>query len=321
MHIVVTPDAAYVPHCAAMLHSLFEQHSREAIDVHLLRDEQMDLSVLQSFRAFIERQGAVFNDHVLDSARIARLPHREAYPRNAWYKILAADYVQADRALYMDCDLIVRASLNDLWNQNLQGHLLAAVQDVIRPGGLQSGHRHVAELGFDDLRGYFNSGIMLMNLALMRAEGSARQLEQYALNPVSIKRLADQDGFNVVCKGRWRPLPLHFNVMYQLLKYDRFDSPVNRADLEAARRNPAVLHFCGRDKPWKADCRHPYRAEYLRHRAATPWSQGEYRQMDRLGFLVAALPLALRLRLYRLWPILEKLKTSPSLGAVFAKRG
>lgn len=320
MHIVVTPDTSYVPHCAAMLHSLFEHHPRDAVEVHLLRDEQMDVSVLQSFRSNVEHQGAVFNDHVLDEARIARFPHRDAYPRNAWYKILAPDYVKADRALYMDCDLIVRASLKDLWNRDLQDHWLAAVQDVIRPGGLQSGHRHVPELGFDDLSGYFNSGIMLMNLAAMRAEGSARQLEQYALNPASIKRLADQDGFNVVCEGRWRPLPLRYNVMYQLLKYDRFDSPVNRTALEAARQNPAVLHFCGRDKPWKADCRHPYRADYLRHRAATPWSQGEYRQADRIGSLLATLPLALRLRLYRLWPMLEKLKAGSSLGAVLAKR-
>nr|MCX3330632.1 glycosyltransferase family 8 protein [Bacillus pacificus] len=38
------------------------------------------------------------------------------------------------------------------------------------------------------------------------------------------------------------------------------------------RANPAIVHFCGGNKPWNSNTTHPYRDLYFHYMSYTKWS-------------------------------------------------
>lgn len=157
-----------------------------------------------------------------------------------------------DKVLYLDGDILVRGDLSALFDIDLGDRLLAAAPDT----GVLSFHRPVHE----EVATYFNSGVMLMNLARMREEGCRSKL-------VSAKRsdgeraLMDQDVFNRVCDGRVALLPVRWNCLivnlvrafghglFSMQDFNRaFDA--GYTDLQEFGRDAAIIHFSSKDKPW-----------------------------------------------------------------------
>ena len=81
------------------------------------------------------------------------------YPSAHFYKLAVAEQVEAERVLYLDSDVVVSASLEDLWMCDLEECALAAVDDIgpIDPPMMSPG------------AAYFNSGVMLVDLKLWNA--------------------------------------------------------------------------------------------------------------------------------------------------------
>ena len=51
-----------------------------------------------------------------------------------------------------------------------------------------------------------------------------------------------------------------------------------KADYERAAFPPAVVHFLGEERPWRAGNRHPYRKNYEEALAKTPWKDAPQEQ-------------------------------------------
>ena len=159
------------------------------------------------------------------------------------------------RVLYLDADILVRGDVGPLWAQGLDGHIVGAVQDSYiqcRPDAAPfpaGGDR--AE------RPYFNSGVMLVDLAAWRGAQVEQQcLEALAKFPAGTKWL-DQQVLNLCLAGRWKALPPIWNRQFSLdLFPDWRCSPYSAAEFEQARRAPVVLHFCSSTKPWAPWCDH-----------------------------------------------------------------
>jgi lipopolysaccharide biosynthesis glycosyltransferase len=110
-----------------------------------------------------------------------------------------------------------------------------------------------------------------MNLAKMRAERTSRTLIDYARAHPQLLWYADQDAFNVACRGRWLHLHPRWNVQTTMLVLPVETLPLPREQVLAARAQPAVIHYIGPWKPWTYMCRHPLQHLYFEHARATPW--------------------------------------------------
>jgi lipopolysaccharide biosynthesis glycosyltransferase len=168
--------------------------------------------------------------------------------------------------LYLDCDLIVRGSLQPLRQLDLTDSVLAAVEDS------ESAHpSRDGRFSFASELPYFNSGVLLINLARWQTEDiSGLALEFLSRHPVGLK-YPDQDALNAVLAGRWLKLDSRWNVTSR------------QADASSALSSAAILHFTG-VKPWSARCQHPGRNLFLYYRAQTPWRSArlESRFEDRM---------------------------------------
>jgi lipopolysaccharide biosynthesis glycosyltransferase len=177
-----------------------------------------------------------------------------------------------DKVLYLDTDTIVRDSLVPLWETSLDSQFVGAVRDSWLWWSAQG--LPWRELELSPRVPYFNAGVLLMSLDAWRAAGVSTR----ALDLVTRHRFqdAEQGALNAIVEGHWLPLDPRWNLQSTHLTGDRAGiRALEPPDaLDAAIRDPAIVHFCKSlwTRPWEAESRHPYRAEWFELLDATAWS-------------------------------------------------
>ena len=268
MHVACAADANYAPHCAAMLVSLLARHAGASICVHYLHPADLAAPVRAGIERVVTERGARIRCHAFGDAEVAGLPSWPGLRPVMWYRVLLAERLpELDRVLYIDADAIVLDDLRPLWDVALGGAWLAAVTNVT-PKAFAG---HARALGLPDDDAYFNSGVMLLNLARMRAEAAARRLVE--LGRAQALRFWDQDALNMLFHDGRIALDPRWNCTNGVFLVPEARARFGAAAVEAAHRRPAIVHFegPGPGKPWHYLSKHPYQAHYLRCRQQTPW--------------------------------------------------
>lgn len=168
------------------------------------------------------------------------------YSEAASYRLLLPEILKdEDQVIYIDCDVIVRNDLSELYRGiHLDRFLLAAVFEAPIEG---QSERWTA-LGCDP-KGYFNSGFLVMNLKQMREEGTSYKMME-ALHADYLE-FPDQDVLNMVCKGRVFPLPPIYNSIrtFFLPQYKKDFLAVYPEEDWDEVHNHGAIHYTG-GKPW-----------------------------------------------------------------------
>lgn len=152
-----------------------------------------------------------------------------------------------ERALYLDCDVLVRGDLDELWRTDLGGKVVGAALEQTAPTlGSNGVSESVEALELNAEYPYFNAGVLLIDLKAWREANVGVRASRYLrrLQP----RLMDQDSLNAVLAGSWKEL----NPVWNLTSYwfrTRYRQRKNRALLACAR----VVHYVGHRKPWTRD--------------------------------------------------------------------
>jgi lipopolysaccharide biosynthesis glycosyltransferase len=298
LHVACAADERYAPHCAAMLHSLLERHRPQDVTVHFLARPGFDAGMRDSLRAMVERAGSSFAVLTIEDAAVAGLMQQPSSLPEMWHRIfLPARLPQLERILYLDADVLVVDSLWPLWQTSLDGHCVAAVSNVLEPEVRDRPRR----LGLDSEFDYFNSGVLLMNLAELRRTGVMDRVLQLARSRGREFIWPDQDPLNIElarCRLKLHP---RWNCMNSVFHFPHARAVFGEATVAEAVANPAIVHFEGGElsKPWHYLCKHPWRAQYLRHRRQTPWPAVMVEGRSAGAFFLKPLPISLTIRLIK----------------------
>jgi lipopolysaccharide biosynthesis glycosyltransferase len=270
IHVACAADETYAPHCAAMLHSLISHQRASDVHVHFLHQPTMAASVLERLRSMVTALGVVIRFHPIADQAVEGLPEMGRISRVMWYRVFLPELLpELDRILYLDCDTIVMDDLRPLWETDLDGCLLGAVRNVFERGAAG----RAGSLGLAGPEQYFNSGVLLLNLDAWRKEDCSRRLLDYARTNARSLVWPDQDALNVMMERRWYSLHPRWNSQNSLFYFAHAREVFGDQPVREATRQPGILHFEGGElaKPWHYLCKHPFRQEYYRHLAATPW--------------------------------------------------
>ena len=265
LHVACAADDAYAVHVGAMLHSVCTHSGGRGVHVHLLADERLGRERREQLEATVASLGARI-DVLGVPPEVASLPSDERFTPAIWSRIFLPDLLPSlDRILYLDADVIACRNLGPLWETDLDGYWLAAVTNVFQPNH----RRRPGNLGLESRRDYFNSGVLLMNLAEMRRDGKTAELLELVAARGAEFEWPDQDALNVGLGARRLPLHPRWNAMnslWQRWSYGQL-SPIAQW---RAKRKPGIRHFegPGANKPWDPDCREPLREVYWQHRDA-----------------------------------------------------
>ncbi len=199
------------------------------------------------------------------------LPLWGRMPVTTYDKLMVAEFLPAEvnRAIWLDCDMLVLADLAALWDRPFSGATTMAVQDSLVP--FVSSRFGVG--GYDELRmkpgtPYFNAGMMVIDINAWRTDGISRLALEYLKKYHRRVCFWDQEALNAVLAGKWNPLEPSWNWSANL---DRL------AGSSAKHPNPIsaqarLVHFSGSIKPWLINDGGSLDAAYFEMLDETAWA-------------------------------------------------
>lgn len=259
LEIVVTCDEGYLGPLRIMLLSLRANNRAENIRVWILHRgiPQVALESLAVFCGHIEIELA---PRMVDQALFAHARSSERYPQEMYYRMLAPHVIDADidRALYLDPDILIINPLTPLFDIVLGDCVFAAAShtDAVHPAAALNNVR----LNTNEV--YFNTGVILMDMRRAKALIDPDEIFAFAREHERKLLFPDQDIFNALYGERTLPVPDQV-WNYDARKYlDNIIRTGGEATLDWVMNNTAILHFCGRDKPWAPKYRDQFAALY-----------------------------------------------------------
>lgn len=273
MDIVCCLDNNYVMPCGVLLCSICENNKDELICFHLIINGVLKEERKHSLWEIVARynQQVVFytiNDKLLSICPIGKKGQPIHITLAAYTRLFVTEVLPThlNKVLYLDCDIIVRNSLKALWNTNLEGYAVGAVPDL----GTDLPY-HYNRLKYPFSFGYFNSGVLLINLSYWRNSNLVGEYVKYVKEHSNQLKYHDQDILNAVLYNKKKELPYKYNVLTGFLYRELPNLSWEKwEDIHNAARNACILHFAGM-QPWYKECDNPYKEEFIKYWKLTKW--------------------------------------------------
>lgn len=200
-------------------------------------------------------------------------PDSSHIPKQTYYRYLIPLLKpNLEKCLYLDSDIVVEDSLKELWNTNIEGNYIAAVEE------LYSGAPDDAKrLKTDTI---FNAGMMLINIRKWVEDDISDLLFQNTqkLQKLGILKWLDQDVMNYTFKDKIKFVSPRFNLQWNIAiaeDYTQYD----QKDIDYALQHPVVIHFNSCLKPWQKNCEHPNKKRYYYYLKFSPFKNNYSKYM------------------------------------------
>jgi lipopolysaccharide biosynthesis glycosyltransferase len=243
VHIAISFDQGYVTFVYVLLTSVFLNNSGNTMVVHALAPDVLK-SEYQGLIDFAARHNSrlIFYQLSPEATNNFALPNHEgAYLSLAsYYRLFFAQLVPHDleKLLYIDVDTLVIGNLREIYQSDLQGHVIGAVKEGEMPPR--------PELGITNMDDYFNAGVLLIDLPKWREQEITKKASYLAVHyPEKVREYADQDALNMVFCGEWQRLSPRFNLMKAYIPHD-----LPKQEFARFLADKVLIHYNGPLKPW-----------------------------------------------------------------------
>lgn len=254
MNICFACDNNYVEQLATLMMSIFVNSSYKSyfnffiLDGGISKKNKKKIEKFKKFNCYIEFIP-------IDFDYINLLPNNLDYISSATYfrYFISELKPDLDRILYLDCDMIVRMPLQDLYNIDFDDNYVIAVKDGWYKHPFADKHK---------IKNYFNAGMLLINNKKWKEDNIAAKLVKNTILLKDEIPYGDQDVLNYTFNKKIKLASIRYNTQsFSFL----FEDTKNLSDEEIEDLlSPVIVHYTNREKPWNSDkCIHPYSLEYF----------------------------------------------------------
>lgn len=278
-------DAGYIEFVPAAIESIIRCGVTNAdwANFHVLTDREPGRK-LRDLLAQVS--GGRFEIHLIDASRFSSFKEVTHISRGMYYRLLLPDVLEEDLILYLDCDILARHDLTEIFATDLQDKIAAA---VVNP------FYDAASAGLGDCQLYFNSGVMLIDRRKWVAADVTAITMSYLANNMKSVRMPDQDALNHSLRDRWIELDPTYNCQTSML------ARCEELGLEIGSRwsteflgDPVLVHFSSSHKQWHRTSRIKFEADY--NRLTT------HRKVKRRGYFLDIVTAVVRRFIFRANP-------------------
>ena len=270
--IVCAADNQFADALTVMIYSVLKTSSSKNIKLYVL-DGGISLLAKNRISTLVNKRGNRIKFLKMDENMFKGYLVSERLTQAIYYRLLIPDLLLGEnvqKAIYLDCDLMLNADISELWNVELGRNVLAAVAETNEGCRYVSSPRALRlykELGIPEKNKYFNSGVLVMNLEEWRKRNITAKVCNYLTENREQVIYHDQDGLNAILWDSWLELPTDWNVMSYLFITEHKHQVINmeKETVEQLRRNPKIVHFTGWKKPWIEECVPPYASIYRKY--------------------------------------------------------
>ena len=231
--IVLAANYAYVEQVMTTIKSIC-YHNR-SIRFYLINSDFPNEWLKQLNKRLEKFDSEIINCRVT-SEQISRYKTDISY--TVFLRYFVADFVKEDKALYLDCDLVVTKNLDDLFATDLQDYPLAAIRDF---GGRAYFGREI-----------FNAGVLLINNALWKQDNITQKLIDLTNEWHDKVDQADQSILNMLFENKWLELDFDNNHIVIHERFANYSFP-------DGQEYPGIIHYLSERKPWQVHAGQTYR--------------------------------------------------------------
>ena len=272
MNIVLATDDRYIQHCAVTMTSIVSHN--KSVNFFVVT-EGLTYENKQILYDIIEKAECRLDFCYVDSNIISQLP-MPTDPTLAhisvatYYRLFLAELLPADihKVLYLDCDMIIKGSLEPLWEEDIKCFANAA---VFQPDGSQT-DSCLKRLNISRANGYFNAGMQLINIDYWKENSIQSAFLNYLRDNRSIIVYHDQDVMNAVLQGKTKGVSLIWNMfLSEKPKREIVFGGISKdvSSLQNIWDNCVIVHYTSSIKPWRYLCSHPLAYLYYDYLAKT----------------------------------------------------
>lgn len=228
--IALSGDYGYITPIETLIKSVV--YNNQSIKFYLL-NTNIPQEWFYKINSYLNRMGSQIinipvNDNILANETQT---HHTHINEMTFGRLLIPQLVPDDTVLYLDSDIIVDGSLENLFATSLKEHPLGAVTDVF---------------GFP-----FNAGVLLLNnQKLKQIPSLVSNMLEAGKDPNNLD--GDQTVLNLFFKNSFLPLSRKYNyeIGYDQGAYYNAPNSPNYFSMMAETKHPVIYHFASPDKPW-----------------------------------------------------------------------
>lgn len=251
--VVFATNENYAPYAGVAITSLIENASEKFFyDIYIFYTELSD-DIISRFQSMCGKNYTVtcldVNEYLSGTVELYENFH---YSKEMYYRIIIPRVLpQYNKAIYLDCDIVVLGDISEFYNFDIDGYVLGAMRDIQHYASV----RYVIDTLKIPIDTYINSGVLLINCKTFREMEIEKKCKE-VLNESNIKfRYPDQDLINIVCRGSIKLLDQRWNYVWQY-NFKRFNRP--KLDLDedgenkylALKNGIKIIHYTSNIKPW-----------------------------------------------------------------------
>ncbi|MBO9445971.1 DUF4422 domain-containing protein [Ruegeria sp. R14_0] len=279
INVAFAIDEGYAEHAAASLHSvLLSAVQSERYHSYFFHKGDLSKTSRQWLQDIADRYCANVSFIKVPVDDLRWLPmNRPHISLTTYYRLVMHKYLpdNVHRIIYLDADTLAIKPLEELWDVNLDGCIIAAAPDE---GGAAQNRR----LKLSTKHKYFNAGVLVLNVEQLRVFDLKTQVLRAFEDRGEFITLQDQDLLNIIFENSAAPLDLKWNVNNRIFVKNELDPAYSDDQAAAAAKQPGILHFTDSKKPWHNTCYNPFYELYWFHRSSTPWAESRPAKFKRV---------------------------------------
>ena len=219
MNLLFCINPKFRPLLCQCLQSIVKNGGEEAYDAYILHSDltEEDFGAIEAVSDRVHCRFVTVNAKDFEG-----FPESSRYPRQIFYRLAAPLLLpkELDRILYLDVDTLVINPLRELYTMEFAGNYYIACTHVRETLTRLNDRRLNVPAGTP----YVNTGVMVLNLAALR--------ENLTMDIL----LADTQ---------------KYNLSDRILNIYNANPENPRHDLTWVRENTVIIHYCGKNRPWK----------------------------------------------------------------------
>lgn len=248
MNLLFTLDKNYISQLKVCVHSILRFPAENGYDVYVMQSD-FAYEDKQKLKMLEEEYPVRFHFLDINNKMFDIFPANVRYPKTIYYRILAASFLpeSLERVLYLDPDIVAIKPLDRLYHMDFGGRYFIACSHTKK----FLNHMNRLRLGIDMDVPYINTGVMVMNLEILRKEQSLKELFVYVKKRGEYFLLPDQDIITALYGHKVLLVDsMVYNLSDRLLRMwaARMNNP--QKPLEWVQEHTVIVHYCGRSKPW-----------------------------------------------------------------------
>ncbi len=291
LHVVYASDNKFAEILGVSLTSLYENNkAMEQINIYVF-DSGIAVSNKEKLNSLSEKYGRapiqwlkarniseeLQMDVAIDRGSLSQ------YARLFVSSVLPSSF---KRVLYLDCDIIIAQSLEELWNLDMKGKTIAALKDAF-----SKWYRMNIDLKLNDIM--FNSGVMLIDLEKWKEQKVEKKLMKFISGKNGKIQQSDQGALNAVLTNdtycfepRFNSVTIFYDFNYkEMMMYRKPPKGFyTEKQIKEATEHPVIIHFTTSflsRRPWIEGCQHRYLEQWEYYKKLSPWKEAPIWKYDK----------------------------------------